>query len=104
MQKTYDVAVVGATGMVGEALVDILSKRGFPVGRVHALASERSVGRTVSFGNQEIDVGNLAEFDFSTVQIGLFSAGASVSDEYAPKAAAAGCVAVSYTHLRAHET
>ena len=67
MQKTYDVAVVGATGMVGEALVEILSKRGFPVGRVHALASERSVGRTVSFGNQEIDVGNLAEFDFSTV-------------------------------------
>ena len=97
MQKTYDVAVVGATGMVGEALVDILSKRGFPVGRVHALASERSVGRTVSFGNQEIDVGNLAEFDFSTVQIGLFSAGASVSDEYAPKAAAAGCVVIDNT-------
>ena len=97
MQKTYDVAVVGATGMVGEALVEILSKRGFPVGRVHALASERSVGRTVSFGNQEIDVGNLAEFDFSTVQIGLFSAGASVSDEYAPKAAAAGCVVIDNT-------
>ena len=97
MQKTYDVAVVGATGMVGEALVDILSKRGFPVRRVHALASERSVGRTVSFGNQEIDVGNLAEFDFSTVQIGLFSAGASVSDEYAPKAAAAGCVVIDNT-------
>ncbi|MED5419847.1 MAG: aspartate-semialdehyde dehydrogenase, partial [Pseudomonadota bacterium] len=97
MQKTYDVAVVGATGMVGEALVEILSKRGFPVRRVHALASERSVGRTVSFGNQEIDVGNLAEFDFSTVQIGLFSAGASVSDEYAPKAAAAGCVVIDNT-------
>ena len=97
MQKTYDVAVVGATGMVGEALVDILSKRGFPVGRVHALASERSVGRTVSFGNQEIAVGNLAEFDFSTVQIGLFSAGASVSDEYAPKEAAAGCVVIDNT-------
>ena len=97
MQKTYDVAVVGATGMVGEALVEILSKRGFPVGRVHALASERSVGRTVSFGNQEIAVGNLAEFDFSTVQIGLFSAGASVSDEYAPKAAAAGCVVIDNT-------
>ncbi|MED5462921.1 MAG: aspartate-semialdehyde dehydrogenase, partial [Pseudomonadota bacterium] len=97
MQKTYDVAVVGATGMVGEALVEILSKRGFPLGRVHALASERSVGRTVSFGNQEIAVGNLAEFDFSTVQIGLFSAGASVSDEYAPKAAAAGCVVIDNT-------
>ena len=97
MSRTFDVAVVGATGLVGESLLELLAERKFPVGKVHALASERSVGKTVRFGNRELDVENLAEFDFSTTPIGLFSAGASVSDVYAPKAAAAGCVVIDNT-------
>jgi aspartate-semialdehyde dehydrogenase len=97
MSETFDVAVVGATGVVGEAMFEILAERKFPVGKVYALASERSVGKTVRFGKKSLDVENLAEFDFSKVRIGLFSAGASVSAEYAPKAAAAGCVVVDNT-------
>ena len=97
MSKTYDVAVVGATGAVGECMLDILAARKFPVGKVYALASERSVGKTVAFGRQELDVENLADFDFSKVQIGLFSPGASVSAIYAPIAGKAGCVVIDNT-------
>ena len=97
MSKTYDVAVVGATGAVGECMLDILASRNFPVGRVYALASERSAGKTVAFGRQELEVENLADFDFGKVQIGLFSPGASVSAVYAPKAGAAGCVVIDNT-------
>ncbi|MDJ0905125.1 MAG: aspartate-semialdehyde dehydrogenase [Woeseiaceae bacterium] len=101
MTSKYDVAVVGATGVVGEAMLEILAERKFPVGEIHALASERSVGKTVEFGNRELVVSDLAEFDFSTVQIGLFSAGGSISAEFAPKAAAAGCVVIDNTsHFR----
>ncbi len=97
MAEKIDVAVVGATGVVGESMLEILAERKFPVGKMYALASERSVGKTVNYGNREINVEDLAEFDFSKVQIGLFSAGASISAEYAPKAAAAGCVVVDNT-------
>ena len=97
MAEKIDVAVVGATGVVGESMLEILAERKFPVGKMYALASERSVGKTVDYGNREINVEDLAEFDFSKVQIGLFSAGASISAEYAPKAAAAGCVVVDNT-------
>ena len=97
MSKTWDVAVVGATGAVGECMLDILSQRKFPVGKVYALASERSAGTTVSFGRKELLVENLADFDFGKVQIGLFSPGASVSAVYAPKAGAAGCVVIDNT-------
>ena len=101
MTKKYDVAVVGATGAVGEAMLEILAERKFPVGKLYALASERSVGKKVNFGNRELDVDDLADFDFSQVQIGLFSAGGSISAEYAPKAAAAGCVVIDNTsHFR----
>ena len=92
MSKTYNIAVVGATGVVGEAMLEILSERDFPVGQIYALASERSIGKTVSFGHRELKVEDLATFDFSNAHIGLFSAGGSISAEYAPKAAAAGCV------------
>ena len=95
--KTFDVAVVGATGAVGEAMLEILAERKFPVGQVYALASERSAGGKVTFVGREITVGKLSEFDFSKVQIGLFSAGSSVSEEYAPKAGAAGCVVIDNT-------
>jgi aspartate-semialdehyde dehydrogenase len=101
MTETFDIAVVGATGVVGEALFEILAERKFPVGRIHALASERSLGKTVMFGNRKLDVEDLATFDFSRVRIGLFSAGASVSAEFAPQAAAAGCVVIDNTsHFR----
>ena len=97
MSGAIDIAVVGATGVVGEAMLEILAERKFPVGKVHALASERSVGKTVMFGNKPLAVSDLAEFDFSQCGIGLFSAGASVSDVYAPKASAAGCVVIDNT-------
>ena len=97
MSKTVDVAVVGATGAVGETMLDILHQRKFPVGKVYALASERSAGSSVSFGNKTIIVEDLATFDFSKVQVGLFSPGASVSRVYAPKAAEAGCVVIDNT-------
>ena len=101
MSQKVDVAVVGATGAVGEVMIEILEQRKFPVGKLHALASSRSAGKTVRFGNQSIEVTDLAEFDFSTVQIALFSAGGSISAEYAPKAAAAGCVVIDNTsHFR----
>ena len=97
MSKTYDVAVVGATGAVGETMLSILAERKFPVGKVYALASERSAGKRIEFGDTHLKVENLADFDFSKVQIGLFSAGGSISAEFAPKAAAAGCVVIDNT-------
>ncbi len=101
MSKTYDVAVVGATGAVGETMLSILEERHFPVGDVYALASERSVGKRIPFKDGSVIVEDLSEFDFSKVQIGLFSAGGAISAEYAPKAAAAGCVVIDNTsHFR----
>ena len=97
MSKKVDVAVVGATGAVGEAMLEILHQRQFQVGKVYALASARSAGTTVDFGNRSLMVEDLATFDFSKVQVGLFSPWASVSKEYAPIAAAAGCVVIDNT-------
>lgn len=101
MSKTYDVAVVGATGAVGETMIRVLEERNFPVGTLYPLASERSEGKIVQFKGKNIRVQNLATFDFSQVQIGLFSAGGSISAEFAPKAAAAGCIVIDNTsHYR----
>ena len=97
MSKKFDVAVVGATGAVGEEMLKVLKQRRFPVGKVYAVASARSAGDYVDFGDEELEVQDLASFDFSKVQIGLFSPGAEVSKEYAPKAAAAGCVVIDNT-------
>jgi len=97
VSKKIDVAVVGATGAVGEAMLSILEERDFPVGNVYALASSRSVGKRIPFKGGSLKVEDLADFDFSKVQIGLFSAGASISREIAPKAAAAGCVVIDNT-------
>jgi aspartate-semialdehyde dehydrogenase len=97
MTKLYDVAVVGATGAVGETMMRVLEEMNFPVGNLYPLASSRSVGKTVTFRGKEIDVENLETFDFSKTQIGLFSPGASISAIYAPKAAAAGCVVIDNT-------
>lgn len=101
MSRTYDVAVVGATGAVGEAIIEILQQRKFPVGTLYPLASERSAGKRIQFNGKQVTIQNLAEFDFSKVQLGLFSAGGSISAEYAPKAGAAGCVVIDNTsHFR----
>ena len=97
MSRTFDVAVVGATGAVGEVMLDILAQRDFPVGQVYPLASERSAGSKVTFKSRQLTVQNLAEFDFSRTPVGLFSAGASVSEIYAPKAAQSGCVVIDNT-------
>lgn len=101
MTKLFDIAVVGATGAVGETMISILEERDFPVGRLYPLASSRSAGKTLVFKGKSHRVEDLAEFDFSKVQIGLFSAGGSISAEYAPKAATAGCVVIDNTsHFR----
>jgi aspartate-semialdehyde dehydrogenase len=97
MTKKYNVAVVGATGAVGETMLEILAERNFPVGEVYALASANSAGKRVEFNGGFLVVQDLATFDFSKVQIGLFSPGASVSEVYAPIAAAAGCVVIDNT-------
>ncbi len=101
MTKQIDVAVLGATGAVGQTMLKVLHERKFPVGRVHALASQRSAGQKVMFGDRELTVEAVDDFDFSTVQIGLFSAGGSVSEKWAPVAAAAGCIVIDNTsHYR----
>lgn len=100
----YDVAVVGATGAVGEVMLEILEQRDFPVRNLHLLASERSAGSRLQFRGKSIVVEDLATFDFSKVKIGLFSAGGSISAEYAPKAAEQGCVVIDNTsHFRRDE-
>ena len=100
-KSELDVAVVGVTGAVGEVMLRLLEERNFPVRNLYALASERSAGSTILFRGKAVRVENLAEFDFSKVQLGLFSAGGSVSAEYAPKAVASGCVVIDNTsHFR----
>ncbi len=97
MNKTFDIAVVGATGAVGEEMLKTLFHRRFPYGKVYAVASSRSAGEFVDFGDTELQVEDLEKFDFSKVKIGLFSPGAEVSKVYAPKAAAAGCIVIDNT-------
>jgi len=94
MNNMFDVAVVGATGAVGEAMISILEQRNFPVGNLYPLASERSAGARINFRGKHERVGILEDFDFSKARLSLFSAGAGVSAEYAPRAAAAGCVVI----------
>lgn len=97
----YNVAVVGATGAVGEAMISILESRNFPVNELYLLASSRSAGKKIQFKGKHYVVEDLAEFDFTKAEIGLFSAGGHISAEFAPKAAAAGCVVIDNTsHFR----
>ena len=94
----YKVAVVGATGAVGREILKTLVERDFPIKDIAAVASARSAGQEVSFGDKRVlKVQNLEKFDFAGWDIGLFSPGASVSAVYAPKAAAAGCVVIDNT-------
>ena len=97
MARRLNVAIVGVTGAVGEALLAGLQERDFPVDTLYPLASARSVGKTVRFNNKNLDVEDVAGFDFKKVDIALFSAGGDVSKQYAPIAAAAGCVVIDNT-------
>lgn len=103
MNSTYDIAIVGATGAVGEAMLSILEERNFPVGKLYPLSSERSSGSSVFFRNRSYLVENIEDFDFSNVRIALFSAGGSVSAEYVPEATAAGCVVIDNTSYFRYE-
>jgi aspartate-semialdehyde dehydrogenase len=96
-KSEFSVAVAGATGLVGETMLQVLEDRKFPVSQLYALASNRSVGKSVSFKGRSIPVQELEGFDFSKADIGLFSPGGEVSRIYAPKAAAAGCVVIDNT-------
>jgi len=97
MSRKFDVAVVGATGVVGETMISILEQRNFPVENLYPLASQRSAGKRIAFKGKHLVVGDLEKFDFSKAQIGLFSPGASVSAVYAPRAGDAGCVVIDNT-------
>jgi aspartate-semialdehyde dehydrogenase len=94
MNKTPHVAVVGATGAVGIEMLKVLERRRFPVGQLTLLASARSVGKKLTFAGKEITVTELTKDSFKGIDIALFSAGGSISREFAPIAAAAGCVVV----------
>ena len=96
-KASYKVAMVGATGAVGETVLNILQERAFPISELVALASERSAGSTIEFGGRSITVQNLDDYDFSGVDIAFFSAGGSVSRKHAPRAAAAGAVVIDNT-------
>ncbi len=95
--KNFSVAVVGATGAVGNEMIRVLEEREFPVGQIKLLASERSIGKFIEFRGKSIPVEVLDENSFSGVQIGLFSAGGSTSEKFAPIAAKAGCVVIDNT-------
>jgi len=92
--RRFNVAVVGATGAVGETMLSVLAERNFPVGKLVPLASERSAGGTIEYRGDDYVVQDLATFDPAGIDIALFSAGGGVSKEYAPKFAAAGAVVI----------
>jgi aspartate-semialdehyde dehydrogenase len=95
--RTYSVAVVGATGAVGNEMISILEERNFPVGELRLLASERSLGKELTFKKKNYPVAVLDENSFEGIEIGLFSAGGSISERFAPIAADAGCIVVDNT-------
>jgi aspartate-semialdehyde dehydrogenase len=96
-KSTYSVAVVGATGAVGNEMINVLEQRAFPVSRIKLLASSRSAGESLEFRGEHVTVEELTEDAFKDIQIGLFSAGGSVSEKFAPIAARDGCVVIDNT-------
>jgi len=92
MSQKYNVAVLGATGLVGRQIIETLEDRKFPVDQLFLLASIRSVGEDIKFRGETIEVQDVAGFNFSQAHIGLFSAGGSLSWQYAPIAGDAGCI------------
>lgn len=101
MSRAFDVAVLGATGLVGQHMIEILEQRNFPIANLYPLASARSAGGTVKFKGKEVEVLDADKFDWSKAQLGFFSAGGSVSAKYAPLAAEEGCIVIDNTsHYR----
>lgn len=94
MTRTYNIAVVGASSLVGEAILDLLAKRKFPSAKVYALDAETDGEQDIDFGNRSLDINLLAEFDFSLADIVFFAADASTTALYVPKALAAGCTVI----------
>lgn len=91
MSQTFDIAIIGATGTVGETLVQVLEEREFPIGTLHLLASIESAGASVPFRGKNVRVREVEQFDFSKVQIVFFAAAEAVTHSFAPRAQAAGC-------------
>ena len=96
-EKKYNIAIAGATGLVGETMLSILEQIKFPFKKVYVLASSRSSGKTISFKGDDLIVQELETFNFDKVDIGLFSPGASVSAVHAPRAVDAGCIVIDNT-------
>ena len=94
MSQSFDIAVIGATGTVGETLVQILEERDFPVADLHLLASSESAGHSVPYRGKNVRVREVDEFDFSKVQLVFFAAGPAVTLSFAPRATAAGCAVI----------
>ncbi len=97
MTQKFDVCVLGATGLVGKTIMEILEQRDFPVNKLYPLASARSAGETVEFNGETIEVIDADNFDFSLAQIGFFSAGGNISAKFAPIAGEAGCIVIDNT-------
>jgi aspartate-semialdehyde dehydrogenase len=97
MAQKFDICVLGATGLVGKTIIEILAERDFPINKLYPLASARSAGEFIEFNGESIEVLNADHFDFSQAQIGFFSAGGSTSAKYAPIAGEAGCIVIDNT-------
>ena len=101
MSQEFNVVVLGASGAVGQTMIEILEERNFPVAKLFPLASSRSAGETVSFHGKQVEILDVEKFDWTQAQIGFFSAGGDVSEKWAPIAAEAGCVVIDNTsHFR----
>ena len=101
MSQEFNVVVLGASGAVGQTMIEILEERNFPVAKLFPLASSRSAGGTVSFKGKQVEILDVDDFDWSQAQIGFFSAGGDVSEKWAPIAAESGCVVIDNTsHFR----
>lgn len=97
MLKKFNIAVIGATGLVGQVMLAVLKQRRFPIDALYLLASERSCGESISFDKRHLFVENVADFDFKKVHIALFTAGAAVSAKYVPIATKNACIAIDNT-------
>ncbi|MBA6264561.1 MAG: aspartate-semialdehyde dehydrogenase [Colwellia sp.] len=97
MAQKFDVCVLGATGLVGKTIIELLEERDFPINKLYPLASARSAGEFIDFNGESIEVLDADHFDFSQAQIGFFSAGGSVSAKFAPIAGEAGCIVIDNT-------
>lgn len=97
MAQKFDVCVLGATGLVGKTIIEILEQRDFPINKLYPLASARSAGEFIEFNGESVEVLDAEHFDWSQAQIGFFSAGGSISAKYAPIAGEAGCIVIDNT-------